>query len=252
MDIKVMQNDLLLLLKDFDDICKKNQIQYTLHGGTLLGAIREKGFIPWDDDVDIAMTRNNFTKLDNLLKNNNKYYIFGKIKKQFRNKNSKHLWIDIFVCDYISENKVLKNMKLTCLTILDFMNRDKKTITLSNFTIYNPKQKYLVLFIYYIGKIFPSNFKIYLYNTISEFSFQGYKTLMIRSNDQYKGRKETFPSKWMKSFIYIPFETIKLPVIVNYHDILLKCYGKNYMTPIKDTRNNSIHNQIRSREGVEI
>ena len=45
-----LQSNILFLLKEFDIICKNNGIHYTLHGGTLLGAIREKGFISWDDE----------------------------------------------------------------------------------------------------------------------------------------------------------------------------------------------------------
>ena len=51
------------ILKVVIDICKRHELMYYVYGGTLLGAIRHQGFIPWDDDVDIAMPRKDFEKL---------------------------------------------------------------------------------------------------------------------------------------------------------------------------------------------
>lgn len=62
-DMRNLQATLFEMLIDFDDFCKKNRINYSLAGGSSLGAIRHGGFIPWDDDVDLLITRHNYEKL---------------------------------------------------------------------------------------------------------------------------------------------------------------------------------------------
>ena len=81
------------MLKKFIEFCEKNNLTYYICGGTLLGAIRHKGFIPWDDDIDVMMPRKEFEKLEKILNkkrisenlefisydNGNMNYPFGKI-----------------------------------------------------------------------------------------------------------------------------------------------------------------------------
>jgi len=59
---KQCQAVMLRMLKIIDYLCAKHNVQYFLIGGSLLGAIRHKGFIPWDDDLDIGMTRDNYDR----------------------------------------------------------------------------------------------------------------------------------------------------------------------------------------------
>ena len=76
LSIQECQKRLLEIAKVFDSICKKNNIPYYMIGGTLLGAIRHKGFIPWDDDMDFGVPINNYDHLMSCLKN--------ELPKQFR------------------------------------------------------------------------------------------------------------------------------------------------------------------------
>lgn len=90
--VKEVQKICLEILKFFDKLCRENNLTYFLCGGTLLGAIRHNGFIPWDDDVDVCMPRNDFDRMIEIMNgysdryrllypgcSNDYYYTFGKI-----------------------------------------------------------------------------------------------------------------------------------------------------------------------------
>ena len=62
-ELKELQELTLDLIIEFDDFCTKNNISYVLGGGSMLGAIRHQGFIPWDDDMDVMMLREEYEKL---------------------------------------------------------------------------------------------------------------------------------------------------------------------------------------------
>lgn len=248
MEVKETQAHLLSLLKDFNTLCKANDINYSLHGGTMLGAIREHGFIPWDDDLDITMTRVEYNKLASVINKYPDYHLVGKIKKQFQPKNDKRFWIDIFICDYISEKPNEQKKKLNLLSVLDIANRDAESIKLSNLDKYSFLKRVAFKTIYCIGHLFPKNIKVNKYLQVSEKKWIGNKTLMIRSNDQYVGRKIIFPACWYDGYVDVDFDNIKVPVIKAYHECLVTSYGEDYMTPIKYDHNEEIHNMLRSSD----
>ena len=128
--LRKLQLTELDILIEIDKICKENNIQYFLIGGTLLGAVRHKGFIPWDDDIDIGMIRSDYEKFIDLCLNKNvlgeKYFLhcnesdenyfipFVKVKKNNTTfaeehidkvKTHKGIFLDIFPYDNVPKQK---------------------------------------------------------------------------------------------------------------------------------------------------
>ena len=66
--VKHLQRVILGIITDIDALCQKNSIDYYLVGGSTIGAVRHKGFIPWDDDLDVMMRRDDYEKLIRLCK----------------------------------------------------------------------------------------------------------------------------------------------------------------------------------------
>ena len=68
-ELQHLQKVILSIVKDIDDLCKKNNIEYYLFGGSAIGAVRHKGFIPWDDDLDIVMDHHNYDRFIRVCRN---------------------------------------------------------------------------------------------------------------------------------------------------------------------------------------
>ena len=139
LDIRETKEVLLNILIELDKFCRIHDLKYYLCGGTLLGSIRHKGFIPWDDDIDIMMPRPDYEKLLNWdkeftwpaylnkvdWKHKSSPYPFIKIidtrtyideKYISANMNAKSLWIDVFPIDGNANSKFF-NQILYCRSL---------------------------------------------------------------------------------------------------------------------------------------
>lgn len=238
--IEEIHQELLVLLKIFDDVCVKNDIKYSLHGGTLLGAVREKGFIPWDDDADVSMTRDNYDKFIKYVSNNEelkKYNVTVSDSQAtlmtIKRKNKPIVWIDIFVYDYISENILTQKIKFLLLVIFLGLTKTGERLEISKQGAYKGWKYIAILILFYVGKLFSMEDRIKAKNYISKNWLLGNKKLIVRANDQYKALKEILPKSVMEEYIYADFENIKLMISKEYDTVLSKSYGSDYMIPRK-------------------
>lgn len=144
-DVRQIQLTTLDILLEIDRVCKLHQIEYMLTCGTALGAVRHKGFIPWDDDLDISMTRKEYERfikaLDESLGEDYYYHCFEKdsrynvlipamkirkkgtyikeVNKYLENHcDGDGIFVDVFIFDHFSKNKVLNFFVRTWMFIL--------------------------------------------------------------------------------------------------------------------------------------
>ena len=128
--IKGIQAVLLEMLNDFDDLCRKNNLTYFLVGGSALGAVRHKGFIPWDEDLDIGMPREDYERFSEIFLKacSEKYWLqsieqsklydltFMKIRKkgtryvELFETEPEHagVFMDIYPLDNVPDNKIAR------------------------------------------------------------------------------------------------------------------------------------------------
>lgn len=106
--LRIFQLGNVKLLKKFIDICKRNGLPYFAQSGTLLGAVRHSGFVPWDDDTDVAMMRDDIIKLRNILQKDKVYklalvydYYVKSRQLRFRTTDPNNpCFIDVYIYDY--------------------------------------------------------------------------------------------------------------------------------------------------------
>lgn len=159
-ELKIMLTDILI---DIQRVCDENKLSYYLVGGTLLGAVRHNGFIPWDDDIDIALPREDYEKfmhLEDQLRNNfiivdytkdNNYpYNFMKvenknttlIEEMYEHRGGKGgIYIDVFPLDGVPENKYIRKLHFISINfwktmlILHYCNPQKERSKIKSFIV---------------------------------------------------------------------------------------------------------------------
>lgn len=251
-ELREVQLIQLEMLEEVDRVCKKGNIHYNIIAGTLLGAVRHKGFIPWDDDADVALLRSEYEKFCKLCQtelDTERFYFqdcqntpgyrwgYGKLRRKntlFLRENQEQMpyeqgiFIDIFPLDSVPNNKLLRtwhNFHCFCIRKCMWAPVGLKTENgLISKCIYKilaaiPER---VLFNHYKGYVRKRG------NCISDWV----RVLTFPTPNREYGYKRC----WYETSVEMEFETIKVYGIKEWNDYLTFKFGEYLKLPEEKER----------------
>lgn len=257
----------LEIAKEVKRVCEKNNIEYFMDGGTLLGAVRHGGFIPWDDDLDFGFTRKNYEKFLSVAQeqlsdcfflqtwdSDPAYgYAFAKIRKKGtvyqericqENEANSGIFVDLFPYDYLPKQRLKRNIVLKKLTLIKMLLKVKvkykpwnelEHINFRRWLIYLPirllasvtSKRYLKQ--WYMKVATDSNWEKseYIYPQVAE-----------------KLGVWLMKSSYFKKYTSLPFEDDTFSAPICYREFLTDGYG-DYMTPPPKEKRVNIHGIVK-------
>ncbi|NOJ72308.1 LicD family protein [Paenibacillus alvei] len=263
--LKLLQEEMFSLLIEVDRICEKHGIPYFLSDGTLLGAIRHDGYIPWDDDVDIQMLRKDYDRFCEVCKselNHEKFFlqnqkldknynwVFGKLRLKntsYIRAGQEHLeqkdgiCMDIFPLDYISSNKfkqrILMSICKICRKILWSHVGKKNAGSVYSRTLFKALA------------FMPRSFTIAVFEYFAKWDNKKETSHIVCHN--LVGH--IFEREWYDEAIKVNFEGHAFRAPKRYDDILTSRYGK-YMElpPVDKQHGHSYASFIRFSNGLQL
>ena len=254
-----------LILNIFDPVYRylsENGIEYYMLGGTLLGAIRHKGFIPWDDDIDIGIPRGQYEaflegiakvlpeqfRVDTYQSNPKHHYYFARIvdtryqvvREGSETDRTENVWVDIFPLDGMPNNPVLR--KIHEFRVL-YARMRYHIATFDKLNLKRPGRRLSDRIIIKAVQITGFGRNSDMYEWLDRFDRLVKKypveksDYIVNAMGQYKFR-EMFPKTWYGKGTLYPFEQYLLPGPDQYDLVLTRMYG-DYMTPPKDADRNA-------------
>lgn len=262
-NIKSIQVQELKILDEVLRIISKYNIQYFLIGGTALGSIRHEGFIPWDDDIDLGMKRDDFEKFKSIISHNLDFEKFSvdfsevefsflkiylkntKIQSNDPFSNNKPLFIDIFPFDPVSDLSKIKIKKKAFILIRSIIYAKK--LSLKRLTqLYSERKSKRVNYLTFIGinmikligYLIPFSFLDFCRNLIMKKKFLDGDIWINWSSPYFIGKEQLVQPELTKLSL---FEGRNLLIPLEYDQYLTKMYGEYMKLPkVSDQRGHHV------------
>ena len=228
--LEEIHGELLCQLRDITAICEAHGIVYNLMCGTLLGAVRHKGFIPWDDDVDLLMTREEFTKFRKIYPEECDsrfeltYLDTWTPRVMNRDPEKAATFTDFFILDPLPPEGWRRKLHLLHLHLLQGMM--KKNVDYSRFGL---KNRILLRATHLLGLPFSYAWKARRYDKVSTKVKSGNDLHM--SNGAFELMTHVWHPEQFAEKMKVPFEDVECLIPVKYDEVLTVLFGPDYMTP---------------------
>lgn len=269
-ELAKLHQDLLLPLLEVDRICKKHNIRYFLSDGTLLGAVRHKGFIPWDDDIDVHMLRNDYDEFCKVCRKElnksefflqtqetDKYYnwVYGKLrlkKSSYVRTGQEHLkqkngiFIDILPIDNMIGNNLIQ-------LVFNFICKICRRILWAPVGKVSEKNMFS-RWKYTIISLIPRKFTIYIFNFFTKFYNDKQTDFLVYNNTELESKKLlVFKKEWYDKVINMEFEGYEFSAPIGYDEILNLTYGDYMVMPPKSERRGHCYaSYVKFTDGTEL
>lgn len=248
----------LELLKKFDEVCKKYNLTYFAEFGTLLGAIRHQGFVPWDDDIDIAMFRDDYMKLQEIapyeftepyfFQNTYSDLIVWAISKirdsrttaiEFRDMGpefNQGIFIDIFPLDDVPDDKNFSENILNVQREVwqTTVNAKRMRYYVTEGVPYNLDRDTLLEL---LDLPVRERFRQFETLNLSHFGRSENVNYIVHEICKMSGKRKR---EWYSDVVYLPFEYLTIPVPIGYEPLLRHHYGDYHVFH----QNGSAHTNI--------
>lgn len=245
------------VLNEVDRICRQYDIQYFADWGTLLGTIRHKGFVPWDDDMDITMKREDYTRFCQIVQQEQgaleiinfhtdpewKDMLSRVINGRNVNYTQEHLkkyhgfpyvaGLDIFPLDYVAPTEDEDEIHCSMISIVEAFSANIRNNTATPEEIEQTTKDIEQMCGVKFNNLEPLATQLLKLGERLSMMYTDEESQAVALMGDHAGPRplDVYPKEYYSESIYMPFEYTTIPVPVGYEKILIQKYGENYMIP---------------------
>lgn len=250
------QKVLLQILREFDRICRKHGINYILFAGSAIGAVRHRGFVPWDDDVDVALLRPDYERFLQIAPSEldkEAFYLqgefsehwpmfFSKLRKNQTAcmerlypkdpKTHQGIYIDIFPVDSLADGQLMQKLQFAASKIVIAKGLDRRG--------YLTDSRLKKVFMFCCRALPTKPF----HRFVCRRKHPDSKWVHTFFGAASRFAPNTFPREWFTVRIEVPFEDGTYYISAHYDDMLRKIYGDYMKPPTEEERRCKVHGVI--------